>query len=141
MKTRVKLYVSAVNMTLIGDKTQSVIHLNAAYSPDPSTENYAFWKATPSGTFRFYRTGAHNFSPGQQYYVDIEPNEDGDIGLISKEIDSQWIRVMLASPNQKLVDGKTSWNVDWEHFDITITNEKAWDVFENNKFSIQITQI
>lgn len=143
MKTRIKLYVSAVNTTFItsDNSTKSVVHLNAAYSPDPNSENHKFWKATPSGTFRLVRNNGHDFLPGQHYYLDITPDEDGSVGLISKEVFEDSIRVILASPNHKTIDGVVKYGVEFENFEMTITNRNAWSVFENNRFSVQMTKI
>lgn len=143
MKTRIKLYVSAVNTNYMGEhiENQSVIHLNAAYSPDPNSENHSFWKATPSGKFRFIRIGQHDFVPGAQYYVDIEPREDGSVGLISREQFDDFIQVALSSPHFRMENGCARYNVDYEYMEMTITNINAWSIFDHKNFCMHIHKI
>ena len=50
-------------------------NFSPVYSADPTTENYAFWSASPQGSFEISATklDQNAFVPGQEYYLDIHP--------------------------------------------------------------------
>jgi hypothetical protein len=57
-----------------GYGTASQVILTPVYSPDPESENRAFWEATPQGTVNLVITnpaGAAVFEAGEEYFVDF----------------------------------------------------------------------
>lgn len=77
-KVRAKFSVQAVFQAKTTDGTvySENVTLSPVYSNDPTSENAAFWKATPSGRIDMYISNpdAHGkFVQGQEYYVDFTP--------------------------------------------------------------------
>jgi len=133
-KTRCKFYVSArtVNSTqpFEGQSTyfNATVKLNAAYSPDPSTENYSFWNATPSGTATLYLYGEEAFEPykpGSFWYIDIWESEDGDWKITKDERHEFNINIELRNNPSGVYGGNL--------IEMSITNKNAWDLFDSNE--------
>lgn len=130
-KTRCKFYVSAQNVSSTqpfeGQPTylSAVIKLNAAYSPDHTTENYSFWNATPSGTATLQRYGEENlkdYTPGSFWYVDIWEEDEGDWKI--NKLEQYEFNI-----NVELEGGKHS----TDKIELSITNKNAWRIFESGK--------
>lgn len=129
-KTRCKFYVSARNVNSTqpfeGQPTclSAIVKLNAAYSPDPSTENYAFWNSTPSGTATLYLYGEEAYdayTPGSFWYIDIWESEDGLWSIRKDERHEHNINVELRDNPSAMYGGHV--------IEMSITNKNAWDVF------------
>lgn len=77
--TRAKFIVQSVNEQFYGpgpdgQKYCERVILSPAYSPDPNSENRAFWTATPNGFFEMYINNPEawgKFVQGQEYYLDF----------------------------------------------------------------------
>jgi len=58
------------------DYEMQTIVLSPVYSNDPSSENRAFWNATPSGEIKLgtiNMEAAKHFELGREYYIDFTP--------------------------------------------------------------------
>lgn len=133
-KTRCKFYVSAQNISssqpFDGQPTHlsATVKLNAAYSPDPNTENYSFWNATPSGTATLYLYGENAYDaykPGSFWYIDIWESEDGDWKIHKDERHEYNINVELRNNPSAMYGGNV--------IELSITNKNAWSIFEKGK--------
>ena len=133
-KTRCKFYVSAQNVSstqpVEGYKTNfsAVIKLNAAYSPDPTTENYSFWNATPNGNATIYLYGAENIEPykaGSFWYIDIWEDEEGEWKIKKLEQHEYNINVELGDDKAIMYGGNK--------IELGVTNKNAWSIFEEGK--------
>jgi hypothetical protein len=131
-KTRCKFYVSAQNISstqpsdLYQHHLNATIKLNAAYSPDPSTENYSFWNATPSGSATINLYGEEQikpYAPGSFWYIDIWEDAEGDWKIT--KLDTHEYNI-----NVELTDG-SAWQGD--KIELAITNKNAWEIFEKGK--------
>lgn len=52
------------------------VTLNPVYSADPTSENYAFWKASPSGELKLHITNPEavgKLELGKDYLIDFTP--------------------------------------------------------------------
>jgi hypothetical protein len=52
------------------------LRFGAVYSPDPNTENYSFWKATPNMSMTMYvdnHAAVDGMEIGQEFYLDFTP--------------------------------------------------------------------
>lgn len=61
-----------------GQATAQIVKLNPAYAPDPSHPNYAFWKATPSGSLEMQISNVSAFGAlrvGRKYLLTFEEVE------------------------------------------------------------------
>jgi hypothetical protein len=81
-KVRAKFSVQQVFQakTTDGSIYSENVTLSPVYSPDPNTENAAFWKATPSGRIDLYISNPDafgRFEQGAEYYVDFTPAKAG----------------------------------------------------------------
>lgn len=138
------MFVTAVNTTAqpnTPDKKHSVIYLNACYSPDGTTENNAFWTATPSGIMRLYKQGDHDFVAGQYFYIDITDNPEGDVKRVSKEFQGDSLIVVLQSPNHKTIEGVVTYGQDWLRLEMFINNKSAWPTFDNENFDLTLIPV
>ena len=133
-KTRCKFYVSAQNVSSTqpfeGQNTylNATIKLNAAYSPDPNTENYSFWNATPSGSATLYLFGEEAFKdykPGSFWYIDIWEDEDGKWKIAKHEEYEYNINVELSDDAAAMYGGNK--------IELSVTNKNAWSIFEKGK--------
>jgi hypothetical protein len=129
MKTRCKFYVTSVTLTqglkqdaegVWRDSEYAAIAFNAAYSPDPTTENHAFWKSSPSGSLEIKgpADAMAQFTAGSFWLIDIEQAEKGDwlLTLMEKPYEER-LRVVLKS-------------ADWQgKFEVSIDNQGAWPTF------------
>jgi hypothetical protein len=61
-------------------KNAEIVTLLPVYSPDPESENHAFWTATPQGRVEMTINNQDawgKFKQGSQYFVDFTPvNEE-----------------------------------------------------------------
>lgn len=140
-KTRCKFYVSArtVNSTqpFDGQSTcfSSIVKLNAAYSPDPSTENYSFWNATPSGVATLYLYGedaCEMYKPGSFWYIDLWEDEGGDWRTLNFEQYESNISVELGNNPGGMHGGNK--------IELNVTNKSAWRMFgEGKKYRAEFT--
>ena len=74
--TRAKFYVQEI--TSYPGNSHKKIKLGAVYSSDKTSENYAFWEASPNGSIELYITnpaGAAVFEGVKEFYVDFTPVE------------------------------------------------------------------
>lgn len=133
-KTRCKFYVSARNVTSTQPFENQPVHLhaiiklNAAYSPDKSTENYSFWDATPSGTATLYSYKEdvfNDYTPGSFWYIDISEDEDGDWLITKNERHEYNINVELTNNPTGMYGGNK--------IEMSITNKSAWENFGDGK--------
>lgn len=71
--TRCKFFCHSVTKQLHWDKSKGIVY-SAKFSAvtSGSEENKAFFEATPNGTIEIGQFKANLFSPGKEYYVDIE---------------------------------------------------------------------
>lgn len=136
-KARCKFYVSAQNISSTqpfdnqSTYFSATIKLNAAYSPDSTTENYSFWKATPCGNATIHITGEEQiekFKAGSFWYIDIWEDADGDWKLQKYESNEYNLNVELVNKTSGFAE-MYGGNI----ISLSITNEKAWTVFEEGK--------
>ena len=85
MIVRAKFFVSASGAQVAEHDTSGkafgAITLNAAYSPNPKSENYKFFAASPGGTLTFSNVDLElreQFPVGTWWYLDFERIADGD---------------------------------------------------------------
>ncbi len=128
MQTRSKFYVSSredgTNPPGAGDIfTWAKVKLNAAYSPDPGTENHRFWKASPNGgmTLSSKSFNVDDMPIGSFFYVDVQASTGGAWKLTKLELakGSNTLQVTLSGP-------------DWtDTLTVGIDNQSVWPLFLN----------
>ena len=144
MKTRCKFYVtgrtgtSGIKRLENGTNVAAEwidIHMNAAYSPDPNSENHKFWKSSPSGTLTFsvLAEDAEAYPMGSFHYIDceevVDPSETTGLYRLSQlgisgDPSSQY-RSMTVRLERSFVDQ----NMTASRFEITIDNRLAWEAY------------
>lgn len=136
MTTRAKFYVSARNTVANNASynedgspmTWTTVTLQAAYSPDPSTENHRFWKASPNGnatlTSKSFDTDV--MAPGSFWYIDVKPypddsaREDGwKLTKLEQSKGSNTLTVTLSGPQYQ------------DQITVGIDNQGVWPLFMN----------
>jgi len=117
-----KLYVSAVSKT--GNPSDLGVHthvsMNCVYSPDPTTDNHSFWKASPNGTMKLVFPPDHDvpeaFEPGQMFKVYHQRDADGGWRLSQCTQDGKRLTICLrnyASEDwYKHVHGEENMDID-----------------------------
>lgn len=136
MIVRAKLYVSDVvnSGNIYGAIASSTVHFNTVYTPDQDKwENYSFSKATPSGNMKLKfefnpneTESAHDFKPGQFYYLDCERTPDGDWDVVNKLPYSDNIELWMG--HRAPQDSKEL--LKWGHVYMNITNDKVWPFYD-----------
>lgn len=141
---RAKFYVASVTINcnqqpMEGEAPNlyTLVNFNAAYSPNPSTENHAYWTATPTGSLAITVTEeqAQNFKPGSFWYIDSLQDENGDwemdVRTGGKEDD--------CSLNVELTTKKST-QFQWARLKLSINNKSAWSEYEkiNSRYQIDI---
>lgn len=89
--------------------TQVAEFLPVNRSKDKDPENAQFWEATPSGEASLVFKGEMPYEPGDYYYIDMEPNPEGDWvmdNMTRHETCGQvYLRSGYASPDKGLLHG------------------------------------
>jgi len=125
------MYVSSVNLsdTERGDAALATVSLNAAFSPDPSTENHKFWISTPTGavTLRLAAEEAELYMPGSFFYVDLQALEEGEtaeteVVLRKLEQNGDWSRTIGLSRISERFSGGIS-------VEFSVTNKVVWPAY------------
>lgn len=140
-KTRCKFYVSSINAGSNPPVPEqqphiwATVHLNASYSPDPNTENYAFWSATPVGNAILKVMGEQvkTYEVGTFWYIDIWEDENGAWETAKYEEFEYNINVeLIGEPNSKFPWAERS------KVSFGITNKSAWEIFgEGKRYSVE----
>lgn len=132
MIVRCKLYVTSVNRSLFQGSVEEQIEANfsTVYSPNPETENYTFWNASPSGNLKIILEAeeVEVFKPGTFWYVDTRPIEEFDEKPDSKNI---WRLAKISNEyagNLQVEFMKISGR-GTERFTVTIANKNVWDQY------------
>jgi hypothetical protein len=133
-KTRCKFYVSSRNVSSsepyekLPANLSAIVKLNAAYSPDPNTENHKFWSATPSGTATLYLYGEENYDiykPGSFWYIDVWEEEGGNWNILNYDLNEYNLNIIMGDNPGGAWGGNK--------IELCITNKSAWDIFDKNK--------
>jgi len=103
-----KMYVASVVTT--GDcanteRVRTTVNLNCVYSPDPTTENHSFWKASPNGTMRISFPPdvevPYWFNAGQMFKIYHRQDPEGDWGLLLNSIEDGRMSIRLQKANSQ----------------------------------------
>jgi hypothetical protein len=99
-----------------GVELRPVMAKSSSY-PDASEENAHFWDSTPAGEARLTSVhGSDHLEGGACYYIDMEPDPEGDWKL-------EHINLTESQCDIKLAKKWTS------HVQMNINNKAAWPVF------------
>lgn len=97
-----KMYVASVVVTGDCNNTEAVrthVNLNCVYSPDPTTENHTFWKASPNGTLRISFPPGFDipywFNAGQMFKIYHRQDPEGQWRLLRNSIEDGRMNIQL----------------------------------------------
>ena len=137
MRVRAKFHVSGLTGNAHNDFRQ--VQISTVYSPDTSTEDHKFWKASPNGrgAFSYDALNPETIVPGlpldlgAKFYFDVTRIEDGAKGkdalFLARVTESAW-NTENPQVSQKTItlNGTAGAN---HSIEITIDNSAVFDQF------------
>lgn len=153
MKTRCKFYVTATKSQqgsrYVGKNDKGIdswescltteVCFNAAYSSDPKSENYAFWKSSPSGKLEISGPADEmaKFVPGSFWYIDETPISKGANDLNPDALQERlaqpdvWRLSLMEKPHSGQLRVQLRQAKGPGLFEVSIDNESAWANYTN----------